>query len=212
MAAEPGLPFYSEYFDGNPANLNDWAQDQMNGRSGVEDFTAHFAIQQACDSFDATQFFHSNVGYWQWNSGLSVVFTDNPDTDTSAGQQVIFNKGLAYAYMLCLPARLALIYGKDYYPDSVWPGAYGLKPIIDNLAWIARTFAFGNFEVRWQDKDVFVFTRDGNGAAVGWSGGLLTALNFNTLEARTVTVQTPFGPNRWLHDYTGKAWRYLDRS
>jgi alpha-amylase len=204
MGAEPNLPFYSEYFDGDPNNLNWWAQNQMGGRSAVEDFTLHWRIQSACDGYDATQLTNSGGGYWQWNAGLSVVFADNPDTDTSDGQQVIFNKGLAYAYMLSLPTRLALVYGKDYYPDSVWPGAYGLKPIIDNLTWIARTFAFGNYAVRWQDKDVLVITRDGNGGSVGWSGGLLTALNFNTLAARTVTVATTFGPNRWLHDYTGK--------
>jgi alpha-amylase len=204
MGAEPNLPFYSEYFDGNLANLNWWAQTEMDGRSAVEDFTLHWCIQAACDGFDATQLTNKSAGYWQWNSGLSVVFVDNPDTDTSDGQQVIFNKGLAYAYMLSLPTRLALIYGKDYYPDSVWPGAYGLKPIIDNLTWISRMFAFGNAAVRWQDKDVIIISRDGNGGPVGWSGGLLTALNFNTLVTRTVTVATSFGPNRWLHDYSGK--------
>jgi alpha-amylase len=204
MAVEPNLSFFSEYFDGNPASLNWWAQDQMNGRSSVEDFTAHFAIQRACDGFDATQLAGNSSGFWQWNAGLSVLFVDNPDTDTSAGQQVVLNKGLAYAFMLTVPSRLALVYGKDYFPNSVWPGAYGLKPIIDNLTWICRTFAYGNLAVRWQDKDVLVLTRDGNGGEVGWSGGLLTALNFNTLAARKVTVQTTFGPNRWLHDYTGK--------
>jgi alpha-amylase len=204
MNTEPNLPFYSEYFDGDPNSLNWWAQTEMGGRSAVEDFTLHWRIQAACDGYDATQLTNGGAGYWQWNSGLSVVFADNPDTDTSEGQQVIFNKGLAYAYMLSLPTRLALIYGKDYYPDSVWPGAYGLKPIIDNLTWISRMFAFGDAAVRWQDKDVLVISRDGNGGSVGWSGGLLTALNFNTLSARTVTGATTFGPNRWLHDYTGK--------
>jgi alpha-amylase len=204
MGTEPNLPFYSEYFDGNPSDLNWWAQTEMQGRSAVEDFASHFSIQSACDGYDATQLMHDNAGYWQWNAGLSVVFADNPDTDTSNGQQVIFNKGLAYAYMLSIPTRLALIYGKDYYSGSVWPGAYGLKPLIDNLTWVSRMFAFGNLQTRWQDKDVLVITRDGNGGAVGWSGGLMTALNFNTLAARTVTVGTPFGANRWLHDYTGK--------
>jgi alpha-amylase len=204
MGAEPNLPFYAEYFDGDPNNLNWWAQTEMDGRSAVEDFALHFRIQAACNGFDATQLTNTGAGYWQWNSGLSVMFVDNPDTDTTDGEQVVFNKGLAYAYMLSLPTRLALIYSKDYYPDSVWPGAHGLKSIIDNLTWINRMFAFGNAAVRWQDKDVLVITRDGNGGSVGWSGGLLTALNFNTLAARTVTVATPFGPNRWLHDYTGK--------
>jgi alpha-amylase len=204
MDALPDTPFYSEYFDGNPANLNGWATSApLSGRSAVEDFPLHWRIQAACNGFDATQFDSGGAGYWQWNAGLAVGFVDNPDTDTSPGEQVISNKGLAYAYMLTLPMRLALVYGKDYFPGSVWPGAYGLKPLIDNLCWISRMFAFGGYQVRWVDKDVYVASRDGNGGATGWSGGLLTALNFNVLTPRTITCSTPFGPNRWLHDYTG---------
>ncbi|HTZ88686.1 MAG TPA: hypothetical protein VMA71_00010, partial [Alloacidobacterium sp.] len=204
MDALPNVPFYSEYFDGDPANLNWWATSApMTGRSAVEDFTLHWRIQAACNGFDATQFDNGGAGYWQWNSGLAAGFVDNPDTDTSPGEQVIFNKGLAYAYMLSLPLRLALVYGKDYFSGAVWPGAYGLQPLIDNLCWISRMFAWGNYEVRWVDRDVHVASRDGNGGAMGWSGGLLTALNFNVLEPRTITCSTPFGANRWLHDYTG---------
>ncbi|MGB6687175.1 MAG: hypothetical protein WBE76_04970 [Terracidiphilus sp.] len=204
MDALPNVPAYSEYFDGNPANLNWWATSApMSSRSAVEDFTAHFCIQAACNSYNASILAQGNAGYWQWNSGLSVAFVDNPDTDTTPGEQVIFNKGLAYAYLLTLPVRLALVYGKDYFPSSVWPGAYGLQPLIDNLCWISRMFAWGSYEVCWIDNDVFVAARDGNGGALGWSGGLLTALNFNVLYPRTITCATPFGANRWLHDYTG---------
>lgn len=203
MDAVPHADFYSEYFDGNPANLNWWATSApMNGRSAVQDFTLHFALQNACNGFDATQL---SQGYWQWNSGLSVGFVDNPDTDTSPGQQIIFNKGIAYAIMLNLPARMSLVYLKDYLPDSVIPGAYGLKPIIDNLCWIARTFAFGAFQRQWIDKDVYCFTRDGQGGSAGWSGGLVVACNFNVLQSRTITVGTPFGPNHHIHDYSGHA-------
>ncbi|WP_213806449.1 hypothetical protein [Granulicella sp. dw_53] len=204
MNALPEATFYSEFFDGNPANLNGWATSPpMNGRSAVEDFTLHFRIQAACNDFDATQLVAGSAGYWQMNPGLAVGFVDNPDTDTSAGQQVVSNKGLAYAYMLSLPMRLALVYGKDYFSNGVWPGAYGLKPLIDNLCWINRMFAIGNYVVRWVDRDVHVGSRDGDGGQIGQSGGLLTALNFNTLTPRTITCGTPFGPNRHLHDYTG---------
>jgi alpha-amylase len=203
MDVLPDLTFYSEYFDGNPGNLNWWATSSpMNGRSAVEDFTLHWSVQAACNGFDASQLTQGS-GYWQWNAGLSVGFVDNPDTDSSPGQQVVFNKGLAYAYLLSLPLRLALVYGKDYFSTSVWPGAYGLKPLIDNLCWINRMFAVGGYEVRWVDRDVHVASRDGNGGGLGWSGGLLTALNFNVLTPRTITCGTPFGPNRWLHDYAG---------
>lgn len=204
MDSQPDLPFYSEYFDGDPANLNWWATSApMNSRSAVEDFTLHWRLQAACNGFSAEQLVAGGAGYWQWNAGLSAGFVDNPDTDTSPGEQVVSNKGLAYAYLLTLPMRQALVYGKDYFPASIWPGAYGLKPLIDNLCWISRMFAFGGYQVRYLDNDVHVASRDGNGGAVGWSGGLLTALNFNTWAARTITCSTPFGPNRWLHDYTG---------
>ncbi len=199
-----GLPFYSEYFDGDPGKLDAWVRSApINFRSAVADFPLHFRIQAACNGFDATLLEQGGAGYWQRNPGLSVGFVDNPDTDTSPGQQVVSNKGLAYAYLLTLPLQLALVYGKDYFPSSVWPGSYGLKGIIDNLCWISRTFAFGDYQTRWVDRDVHVASRDGNGGAVGQSGGLLTALNFNTMTPRKVTCATPFGPNRWLHDYTG---------
>jgi alpha-amylase len=205
MDALPNAFFYSEYFDGNPANLNSWATSPpLNGRSAVIDFPLHFHIQAACNGFDATQLeAGGTAGYWKWNSGLAAGFVDNPDTDTSPGQQVISNKGLAYAYLLSLPLRLALVYGKDYFSGAVWPGAHGLKPLIDNLCWISHTFAMGNYEVRWLDRDVHVASRDGNGGPMGWSGGLLTALNFNVMTPRTITCSTPFGPSRWLHDYSG---------
>jgi alpha-amylase len=204
MDAVPEASFYSEYFDGDPGTLNWWATSPpLNGRSAVEDFTLHWRLQAACNGYDARQLDNGSAGYWRWNSGLAVGFVDNPDTDLSPGQQVISNKGLAYAYLLTLPLRLTLIYGKDYFPSSVWAGAYGLKPFLDNLCWIHSMFAFGGYQVRWVDRDVYVASRDGNGGAVGWSGGLLTALNFNTLTSRTITCSTPFGPNRWLHDYTG---------
>ncbi len=198
------LPFYAEYFDGDPRNLNAWSTEQpMSSRSAVTDFTLHYRIQAACNGFDATAFEQNGPGFWQWNPDLAVGFVDNPDTDMEPGQQVIFNKGIAYAYLLTLPLKLALIYGKDYFGPEIWPGAYGLREEIDNLCWISRTFAIGGYQTRYVDRDVHVATRDGNGGALGWSGGLLTAINFNVLSPRTVTCGTPFGPHRHLHDYTG---------
>jgi alpha-amylase len=204
MDTLPDVAFYSEYFDGDQANVNWWATSPpLSGRSAVEDFTLHYRIQAACNGYDATQFDKDGAGYWQWNSGLSVGFVDNPDSDVSPGQQVVSNKGLAYAYLLSLPLHLALVYGKDYFPDEIFPGSYGLKPLIENLCWINRMFAFGAYQVRWVDRDVHVASRDGNGGPSGLSGGLLTALNFSVLASRTITCSTPFGANRWLHDYSG---------
>ncbi len=196
-------PFYSEYFDGNPANLNWWATSPpMSSRSGVEDFNIHFAIENACNNLNARAL--DGAGYSQWNPGLAYGFVDNPDTDTSPGEQVITSKILGYAYLLTISCKQVLVYGKDYFSDAVWPGAYGLKPLIDNLVYINRTFAYGNQTTRWVDNSVIVIERDGNGGEVGTSPGLLTALNFDTYNRRQITCATSFGSNVQLHDYTGR--------
>jgi alpha-amylase len=196
-------PFYGEYFDGNPANLNWWATSSpLSGRCGVEDFTMHFAIESACNTLNAAAL--NGAGYSQWNSGLSYAFVENPDTDTSPGEQVIGSKLLGYAFLLTVSCRQVLIYGKDYFSGAVWPGAYGLKPLIDNLIYINRTFAYGGQATRWVDGSVIVIERDGNGGPVGASPGLLTALNFDTYNKRQITCATSFGSNVQLHDYTGR--------
>jgi alpha-amylase len=197
-----GKQFYSEYFDGNPANLNWWAtSNPMNSRSGVEDFTVHFAIVNACNNFNAASL--TGGGYFSWRPDLAYGFVDNPDTDTSSGEGVISCKLLGYAYLLTIPCRSVLVYGKDYYTPQIWPGAYGLKRWIDNLVYINRTFAYGDCITRWADDKVVVLERDGDGGAVGNSPGLLTCLNFDTWNRRTITCATSFGANTHLHDYTG---------
>ena len=127
---------------------------------------------------------------------MACTFVDNPDTDTSFGEQVVSSKLLAYAYMLTAEGY-PFVYGKDYFTGDVWPGAYGLKPWIDNLIWIHETLASGPTVNRWVDGVVIVQNR------TGWPG-LLTALNFDTWNVREITCDTAFGPNAQLHDYTGR--------
>lgn len=195
--------FYSEYFEGNPATLNWWATSApMNGRSGVEDFTNHWAIQSACDGGNARVL--NGAGYTSWRSDLSYVFTDNPDTDTSDGQQIISAKLLGYAFLFTIPSRMILVYGKDYYGGDVWPGAYGLKPHIDKLIQINKKFAFGKTITQFVDSKVIVLNRDGNGGQIGHSPGLLTALNFDTFNKRTITCPSTFPEGMILEDYTGR--------
>ena len=137
-----GLPFYGEYFDGNRGKLNNWATGwPLDGRCGVADFPLHFALQAACNGLNARAL--DGAGYAVWNPGLAYAFVDSPDTDTSPGQQVAGSKMLGYAYALTAASRQVLVYGKDYFPGSVWPGAYGLRPLIDNLVYIHQTFAYG---------------------------------------------------------------------
>jgi alpha-amylase len=187
--------FYSEYFDGNPGTLNRWATSPpMSSRSLVADFTLHWALQSACDGGQAQAL--NGAGYIAQNPFLACTFVDNPDTDTSDGEAVTTAKLLAYAFMLTAEGY-PFVYSKDYFPPTVWPGARGLKHWIDNLIWIHETLANGPTVTRHVDAKVIVLNR------TGWPG-LLTALNFNTLNAPTITCDTAFGPGVALHDYTGR--------
>jgi alpha-amylase len=184
-----------EYFDGNPASLHWWVWNSgMAGRCNVFDFTLHWTIQAMCN----------NNSNW-WMGGLqgagyiavdpmnAVTFVDNPDTDLSAGENVIWNKLLGYALMLTAEGYPSVYY-KDYSPD---PGCYGLKPPIDNLIWIHENLAFGSSATRWgNDRQVYVFER------LGYPG-LLVGLNNDQWNSYTRNVQTNFGAHVKLHDYTG---------
>ena len=185
-----------EYFDGNPSALHWWVWNSgMGGRCNAFDFTLHWTIQAMCN----------NSSNW-WMGGLqgagyiaidpmnAVTFVDNPDTDLSYGENVIWNKMLGYALILTAEGY-PCVYYKDYSPD---PGCYGLKPLIDNLIWIHENLAFGPTLTRWgNDQQVYVFERQGY-------PGLLVALNNDQYNSYTRTVQTSFGPNVQLHEYTGK--------
>ena len=185
-----------EYFDGNPSALQWWVSNSgMGGRCAVFDFTLHWQIQAMCN----------NSSRW-WMGGLqgagyiaidpinAVTFVDNPDTDLSPGENVIWNKLLGYALILTAEGYPAVYY-KDYSMD---PGCYGLKPFIDNLIWIHENLAFGNTLTRWgNDPQVYVFERQGY-------PGLLVGLNNDQGNTYVRTVQTNFGPNVRLHEYTGK--------
>jgi alpha-amylase len=185
-----------EYFDGNPSALHWWVwQSGMGGRCQVFDFTLHWTIQAMCN----------NNSNW-WMGGLqgagfiavdptsAVTFVDNPDTDLSYGENVIWNKLLGYALILTAEGYPSVYY-KDYSTDA---GCYGLKPFIDNLIWIHENLAFGDTLTRWgNDPQVYVFERQGY-------PGLLVALNNDQWTSHPRTVQTSFGPNTQLHDYTGK--------
>jgi alpha-amylase len=187
--------FYSEFFDGNPAVLNGWAAyPPMANRSLVEDFTMHWALQSACNGGNARVL--DGAGFTTWRPDLACTFVDNPDTDTSPGEQVISNKLLAYAFLLSVEGY-PFVYAKDYFPASVWPGAYGLGPWIDNLVWIHEHLANGGTVTRYVDDEVIVLNRTG-------APGLLTALNFDTWNERTLSCATSFGANARLHDYTGR--------
>jgi alpha-amylase len=185
-----------EYFDGNPQALHWWVWNSgMNGRCATFDFTLHWTIQAMCDN-NSRWFMGGlqNAGYIAIDPLSAVTFVDNPDTDLSYGENVIWNKMLGYALILTAEGYPAVYY-KDYSQDV---GCYGLKPFIENLIWIHENLAFGTTFTRWGgDPQVYVFERQGY-------PGLLVALNNDQWNSYERTVQTSFGPNVQLHEYTGK--------
>jgi alpha-amylase len=185
----------SEFFDGSIPFINSWVTPPpMSSRSLVFDFPLKFALGNACNNQTAAGL--DGAGYAAHNPFLACTFVENPDTDVSPGQTVVSSKLLAYAFILSAEGY-PFVFGKDYFPPSVLRDAYGLKPFIDNLVWIHEHLAGGPSVTRFADAKVFVLNRTGN-------PGLLTALNFDTFNARTITCDTAFGPNVTLQDYTGR--------
>jgi alpha-amylase len=184
-----------EYFDGNPDTLNWWVWNSgMNGRSATFDFGTHFALLAMCNSasrWDMSQLDH--VGFAGRDPIHAVTFVENHDTDLNF--PIIWNKLLGYAYILTAEGYPCVFY-KDYSPDS---GCYGLKPKIDNLVWIHENLANGPTEFRWKDFQFVVYER------TAWPN-LLVGLNNDMFNGwKTVTVQTGFGANVQLHDYSGRS-------
>jgi alpha-amylase len=185
-----------EFFDGNPNTLNWWVWESgINGRVYAFDFALHFVLQKMCnnaDNFDMQQLDHA--GFAGISPEKAVTFVENPDTDLS-DSRVVWNKLLAYAYILTSEGYPVIFY-KDYSNDA---GCYGLKHEIDNLVWIHENLANGETVYRWKDPRFVVYERTG-------FPNLLVGLNNDRFKGwKTVTVQTGFGANTHLHDYTGHA-------
>jgi alpha-amylase len=168
----------------------------MGGRSAVFDFALHYTLEAMCNNasnWNMAQLDHAGL------AGISpmqaVTFVENPDTDTDGFGSVKFNKILAYAYILTSEGY-PCVYYRDYSTDA---DCYGLKPHIDTLIWIHENLAFGSTVERWKDFQCFAYERLG-------APNLLVALNNNGSGGwRTITVQTAFGANVQLHDYSGHA-------
>ena len=183
-----------EFFDGNRALVNGWIFNPhgMRGRASAFDFPLRFILAAMCNNpgrFNMADLDHAGV------AGISplnaVTFVENHDTDLK--EPVVTNKILAYSYILTSEGYPAVFY-KDYSTD---PG-FGLKPHIDNLIWIHEVLASGATLQRWKDFDIFAYERMGG-------AHLLVALNNDPGGPHTIRVDTGFGANVGLHDYTGHA-------
>jgi alpha-amylase len=167
----------------------------MNNRCSAFDFPLRKLLKEMCDGhgfFDMRRLDHAGLA--GRDPFHAVTWVENHDTDKDPGGKIVRNKALAYAYILTSEGYPCVFY-RDYSAD---PGCYGMKPLLDKLVWIHEKLAGGATQQRWKDDDVFVYERQGGKR-------LLVGLNDNAASGRTVTVDTGFGPNRALHDYTGHA-------
>lgn len=205
----PNKNFYSEVDTGDPGELDSFVR-QMDYKCAVADYAQYWQTQRACNEYDARLFNPpSPGGYWRWNSPMAIGFVKNADVATSwapnggISQQIAFNLLLGYALNVCLPYRLFLMYSEDYFPASAdYPTGLGFMELLQNMAWVATNKAHGAFQERWVDKDVYAYTRDGDGGGLGQSAGLLLAVNFNTYDKRTITPQTMWPEGTRIHNFS----------
>lgn len=184
-----------EFFDRSVQNIGNWVfgNPGMRGVASAFDFPLRFLLANMCDS--AGNFNMSSLdgaGFTSRAPLNSVTFVENHDTD--AKQPIVSNKMLGYAFILTIEG-FPSVYYRDYSTDA---NCFGLKPQIDTLIWIHENIAQGGTIQRWKDFQVFAYERLGG-------DHLLTALNNDPRNAHTITVDTGFGPNVRLHDYTGHS-------
>ncbi len=195
--AMKGKWFVGEYASGN-RNDTDWWVNQVNYLCSASDFDFHYNMAQVmCNEAGNSSFQMS----WLQGRGMigtmpmnAVPFVESMDSDTDGFATIVNNKILAYALMLG-GEGLPLIYVRDYLQE---PDCYGLKQGIDNLVWIHQHFANGFTNTLYGDSKTFIFERTGN-------PGLIVALNNSVWDPSWIyiNVQTSFGSNVQLHDYTG---------
>jgi alpha-amylase len=181
-----------EFFDGKLDLVRHWVSGNMSGRSSAFDFPLRDFLSPMCNNagfFEMSSLDHAGLA--GADPAHAVTFVENHDTDARGGP-IVRNKAQAYAYILTSEGYPCVFY-KDYSTD---PGCFGLKPVIDNLIWIHEKLANGPTQERWKDHDVFAYERLGG-------PHLLVGLNNNGGTDHTITVDTGFGANIDLHDYSG---------
>jgi alpha-amylase len=185
-----------EFDDGSVSNCEDWikASNYMNDTMSVFDYPLHYVLAAMCNSpntFNMASLDHA--GLQGVDPFRAVTFVENHDTDQ--GSPIVQNKLLAYAYVLTSEGYPCVFY-RDWSKD---PGCYGsgMQSGINDLIWIHEFLASGTTIQRWENNLVFVYERQGG-------KHLLVGLNNNIgYDYKLYNVQTGFGANVRLHDYTG---------
>jgi len=193
-----------EYWDGEQS-IDEWL-DQANSFNdnpvSAFDFPLRYHLKDLCDTYG-----YDLRGLLASDSVLTTepdraaTFVDNHDTTQSAGDAVIHDKLLAYAFILT----------HQGYPCVFWPDYfnYGLARTgtangLDALIAAHENYAAGNAGNLWADHDLYIMQRSGYQS----QPGLVFVLNNLGDTWHGATVQTQW-PNRHL---TPIAWDGYDQS
>lgn len=176
-----------EYYDANPNTLG-WYVNAVHRRACVFDYQLFFCLRDL--EVQGGYFDMGRLGRERFYDVMrSVTFVNNHDTFERGNGLTIFQRAnLCYAYILSATGY-PTVYWKDLYDNN-----NNVRPYLANLIWISHTFAKGDQVERFADNNLYVLER--------W-GSLLTAINNNEGGWRTEWIQTGFGSNVKLHDYTG---------
>jgi alpha-amylase len=199
-----------EYAEGNKDTLR-WWLDQVPTNNYTYDFEIKYRLRDMCNTgshWDMRQLRQAGLAtLGSQYAGRSVTFVENPDSDTNGFGATVFNKLLAYAYILTAEGWPS-VYWRDYAQEKY---CYGLAPKIDNLVWCHEVMANGPTVWRHEEYQFVVYERTGY-----WDGrenlpGCLVGLNNDVWDKnwKKVQVQTSFGSWVKLHDYAGHgedAW------
>lgn len=194
----PNAQFTGEYFDGNPTALGGWVNYWMGRMARVYDFMFKFNMGNICNNnsnWPMTTM--ANLGYCQIDSMMAQTFVENADTDTTLGEQTIWNKQLGYDAMFALPGD-PMIYYRDWADDA---NCYNMKTRINNGLWRWHNLAQGDFVTRYADYQTYVCERLGYRSAPG----CICFFNNDQWNSHTRTVQTRYPRNTRLHEFTGNA-------
>lgn len=192
----PSAFFMGEYFDGNPYALGGWVNYWMDRLSSALDFMFKFNVGTICNNNSKVWMGQlSQIGYDMIDSMKSVTFIENADTDTTEGEQTIWNKQLGHDIMFTFPGE-PMVYFRDWSTD---PYCYGMKTGINNGLFIWKNLAQGSFITRNAEYQTFSHERLGFGEAPG----CVAFFNNDQWSEHSVRSQTRYSPNTRLHEYTG---------
>lgn len=200
----PNAFFSGEYFDGSNYALGGWVNYWMNRRASCLDFGFKFNVGTICNNNSNVWMGQlSEIGYCMQDSMKAVTLIEDHDTDTTPGEQTIWNKPLGYDIMMTFPGE-PQVYYRDWSSD---PNCYNLKQRINNGLWRWKNLAQGGFVTRNAEYQTFVCERLGYGSAPG----CVCLFNNDQWSEHSVTVQTRYPRGTRLHEFTGNSGYNADK-